>query len=191
MQRTVRYPSFASSDLEVNPTIKVVIVYEDFEAGKHAKATYDFLVEHLGHECQFTNQMWKFDVLTIAKLREIAAKDAAFADIIIVACRGDELPSDVKGWFELWLAERSHPIALVGLFNEEAGPEISEAARSYLAEIAQRGRMEFFAKPTEWNNGRKPEAFLFARGLDSRKTLSTLAGVMERDLSFPRWGINE
>jgi hypothetical protein len=191
MQRTVRYPSFASSDLEVNPTIKVVIVYEDFEAGKHAKATYDFLVEHLGHECQFTNQMWKFDVLTIAKLREIAAKDAALADIIIVACRGEDLPAEVQTWFELWLAEKSHPIALVGLFNEsDVQPENLEAARAYLAEIARRGRMEFFAKPE--GPGRKAEEpFLFARGLDTQKTLSTLAGVMERDLSFPRWGINE
>jgi len=58
----------------------VVIAYEDFETGKQAKRTFDFLAEQLKDECQFTNQMWKFDVLNIPKLREMAAKDAAGAE---------------------------------------------------------------------------------------------------------------
>ena len=34
--------------------------------------------------------MWKFEVLSIPELREIAAKDAAMANLIIVSSRGDE-----------------------------------------------------------------------------------------------------
>src|SRR5207245_10236995 len=107
MQRTLTYVPPGVSDLEVNNTFNVVIAYEDFETGKHAKSTYDFLVEHLHGECRFTNQMWKFDVLGIPKLREMAAKDAAMADIIIISSHGgEELPPDVKAWIELRLIEK-------------------------------------------------------------------------------------
>ena len=192
MQRPIK-PSLPSSDLEVNPTINVVIAYEDFETGKHAKKTYDFLVEHLGHECQFTNSMWKFGVLSIPKLREMAAKDAAMADIIIVSCHGHELAPEVKAWTELWLAENTHPIALVALFDRaEDDPQQTQAVRAYLASVAQRAQMEFFAQPDQWpGRKRAEEPSLFSRDLDTEKTLSTLAGVMERDMNFPRWGINE
>jgi hypothetical protein len=193
MQRTISCPPLSPSDLDVNPTINVVIAYEDFDTGKHAKATYDFLVEHLGQDCQFTNQMWKFDVLSIPKLREIAAKDAVQADIVIISCHGTELPVEVKAWIELWLSEDTHPIALVALFDrsDDAGV-CTKAVRAYLAGVALRGHMEFFAQPDEWP-GKKgaEESFVFRRNLSAEKTLSSLAGVMERESSFPRWGINE
>src|ERR1051325_527110 len=103
MQQSLSYSRIGSPDLQANPLINVVIAYEDFETGKHAKKTYDFLVEHLSEQCRFINQMWKFDVLSIPKLREMAAKDAAMADIVIVSCHGaEDLPADVKAWIELW-----------------------------------------------------------------------------------------
>ena len=72
------YPPLDSQGSESNPEFSVVIVYEDFETGKDAKRTFDFLGEHLKDECHFTNQMWKFDVLNIPKLREMAAKGESF-----------------------------------------------------------------------------------------------------------------
>ena len=88
MQSSLAIAPMKPSDLEANPMFNVVIAYEDFETGKRAKKTYDFLVENLGHDARFSNQMWKFDVLTIPKLREMAAKDATAADIIIISCHG-------------------------------------------------------------------------------------------------------
>src|SRR5947209_20040133 len=105
MQHTVSIPPLKSSVLESNSRFNVVIAYEDFETGKHAKRTYDFLVENLGHDCQFTNQMWKFEVLCIPKLREMAARDAAMADIVMISCHGKELPPEVKAWVELGVTE--------------------------------------------------------------------------------------
>jgi len=90
-------------------TLNVVIAYEDLETGKRAKRIHDFLVENLGHDCQFTNQMWKFELLGIPKLREMAAQDAMMADIVIISCHGAELPSDFKAWVELWAADRIIP----------------------------------------------------------------------------------
>ena len=195
MQRSLTHQPL-SSTLDETPDFNILIAYEDFECGKQAKATYDFLVENLDADCQFTNTMWKFDVLGISKLREMAAKDATNADIVIIACKGHHrLPGEVKAWFESWLEEKTNAIALVALFDSpELDAEQVEATRDYLASVAQRGRMEFFMQP---NN-----QFFVKPKVESKNTirqispldeeaLSTLSGFTQQDLSFPRWGINE
>src|SRR3954467_9795368 len=101
--QSLSLPAFGSSDREANPVLNVVIAYEDLETGKRAMKTYEYMVQQLGDQCLFANQMWKFDVLAVPKLKEIAAKDAAAAEIIIVSAHeGNELPAQVKGWIELW-----------------------------------------------------------------------------------------
>src|SRR5258706_2790481 len=101
MQRTLTYPPLPSN-LEANPNLNVVIAYEDFETGKQGKKTCDVLAENLGDGCKLSSQMWKFDVLGIPKLREMAAKDAAQADIVMISCHGHyDLPIEVKAWIEL------------------------------------------------------------------------------------------
>src|SRR4051794_31457425 len=88
-----------SSELPSKSNFNVVIAYENLEAGKNARKTYDYLAQHLGQDCQFANEMWSFDVLSIPRLRELAARDAMQADIIIVACHGNgRLPEAVKSW---------------------------------------------------------------------------------------------
>jgi hypothetical protein len=196
MQHTLISPPPASPHLDFNssPAFNVLIAYEDFETGKHAKKTYDFLVDNLGRDCRFTNQMWKFDVLSIPKLREIAVKDALTADIIILSGHGDELPGHVTTWIESWLMEARNALALVALLDgaNTTGRQRC-ATREYLARVAERGKMEFFAKPQNWADSKyQEEQLLFSRGPDlNGRTLSALAGVVQRDVSFPRWGINE
>jgi hypothetical protein len=196
MQRSLIHQQFPSTQLGETPDFNVVIAYEDFESGKQAKATYDFLVENLAADCRFSNQMWKFDVLGIPKLREMAAKDAATADIVILACKGsNQLPDEVKAWIELWLAEKSNAIALVALFDS---PDIDtdqvEATREYLSSVAKRGGMEFFIQPYNeplFKPKAEPRTSLRQTSPLDEEALSTLAGITQHDLSFPRWGINE
>lgn len=197
MRHTLTLPPLESLETESNPAFNVLIAYEDFETGKHAKKTYDFLAENLRRDCSLTNQMWKFDVLSIPKLREIAVRDAVAADIIIVSSHGDEIPEQVRKWIASWLMEGTNALALVALF---AGPQNhlpgSSAARQYLADVAKRGHMEFFAQPDEWPGRRSNAdgALSFQGGLAmNERTLSTLAGVVPREVSIPvpRWGINE
>ena len=192
MTRTVSLPTFESPDSDPNPTFNVVIAYEDFETGKQAKKTYDFLVQNLGHECRFTNQMWKFEVLSIPKLREMAARDAGQADIVLVSCHGDELPPEVKAWIELWVAEPNHPLALVALFGDKKSPRIQET-RSYLESVAKRGQMEFFAQPDEWSGNHRDGAFadILPNAMIGEGRVTNLSAIMQRDLSMPHWGINE
>lgn len=193
MQPTLIYPPLSSSDLGSN--FNVVIAYEDFETGKHAKKTCDFLTENLGPDCHVNNQMWKFDVLGLPKLREMAANDAAAADIIIISCRADnELPAALKAWIELWLAEKRSALALVALFDRPQDHMFqSRAVRDYLVGIAKRGNMAFFAQPEE-GLGDVKDGSRFRLG-DSLKreerAASALAGAVYRDHNLPRWGINE
>jgi len=193
MTRSLHLMSLESPEVDANPTLNVVIAYEDLETGKRAKKIYDFLVENLGHDCQFTNQMWKFEVLGIPKLGEMAAQDAMMADIVIISCHGAELPSDFKDWVELWAAEPNHPIALVALFDyDNQHPQVAEA-RSYLADVARRGQMEFFAQPDELTGRRNTEDFFSLQRNSSieEQTFSTLATALQRDTTFPHWEINE
>ncbi len=140
MQYVLTSRLLGSSDLNASPTFNVVIAYEDFDTGKHARKTYDFLVENLGPQCHFTNQMWKFDVLRIPKLREMAANDAVLADLIIVSSHGgEELPGPVKAWLESWLAQKGNPIALVALFDCPPEESLEDPAHPNLP---CRGRQE-------------------------------------------------
>jgi hypothetical protein len=193
MQHTLTFTPAGSSEVESNPIFNVLIAYEDFETGKHAKETYDFLHEHLRRECTLTNQMWKFDVLSIPKLREIAVRDASTADIIIISSHGEALPDHVRKWIESWLMGGTHALALVALFertNDSMATPFS--IRSYLVDVARRGGMEFFAQPDEWpGHNRLDGSISLPTAVLNERTLSTLAGAVHREFPMPRWGINE
>src|ERR1051326_1199971 len=168
MQHALTFPPLSPAGMDANPSFKVVIAYEDFDTGKLAKRTYDFLTEALGPDCSFTNQMWKFDVLLLPKLREIAIEDASGADIIIISSRGRELPTHVTQWIDGWKATAHNPLALVALFDphQEARGEVN-AARSYLAEVARNRNMEFFAQ-TDVSGSRPGSESSFAGNSDRK-----------------------
>jgi hypothetical protein len=188
--------AIVSSPLKVpkhlQPGFNVVIAYEDFETGKHAKRIYDFLVEQLNDECVFNNEMWKFDVLAVAKLRDMAAKDAAAADVIIVSVHGtSELPGDVKSWVEIGLTERTQAIALVALFESPERPAAA-STRNFLADAARRAGIAFFAQPDS-SPSLPVDIELSDRSKVNRtaKAFSVLTGVISEETSPRFWGINE
>lgn len=177
------------------PEFNVVIAYEDYRAAERAKQAYDFLVANLVHEWRVSSQMWKFEVLGNPELREMAAKDAAQANLIIVSARGEgELPAEVKAWIELWLGCQGESVALVALFD--CSPEAAEhaqEAQGYLEEAASRGRMEFFAWPLLQTQGASSEEGVPpAQSRDAvGEPLPHLAAVAPRQEPFTHWGINE
>ena len=194
MRHTLTKPPSTLVEADSGPPFNVLIAYEDFETGKHAKRTYDYLAENLGRECQLTNQMWKFDAFSIPKLREIAVRDATQADIIIISSHGDTLPGYVDKWINSWLMQGSEALALVALFDRPESQFGVTSLKNYLADIARRAGMEFFAQPDEWPERERDEApsFLVQRGSPANdRVLSTLRGVNPRNEPIPRWGINE
>jgi len=184
------FPSIRTHEADAPADFNVVIAYEDFETGKHAKKTYDFLVEHLGDECRFNNQMWKFDVLAVPKLLEMAAKDAAHADIVIVSAHGNsDLPPEVKAWMDAWITKPSRAIALVGLFG--AQEYLNNPARGFLAGVARRAGIEFFSQPGLWPESENTVEHAFGPWAQNGKTFSLLADLVQRDGEVSHWGINE
>jgi len=187
--QSLSFPSFGSSDRDINSALNVVIAYEDLETGKRAMRTYEYMVQQLGEQCLFANQMWKFDVLAVPKLKEIAAKDAAAAEIIIISAHdGRELPAEVKSWIEIWLGYKTEASALVGLFD---GQSEFNPARAYLAEIASRAQIEFFCQPTQWQGAPHTRSTTTLAHPRSEKTIAFLASATQDVPSFPHWGINE
>jgi hypothetical protein len=187
MHNTLASPPFRPSEPEGKSTFNVVIAYEDFETGKQAKKTYDFLTEQLGEEFQFNNQMWKFDVLAVPKLRAMAAKDATLADIIIVSAHGHgDLPVEVKSWVEMALADGIQAIGLVGLFDDSEFQD--NPARTYLASVAQTANIEFFSQPGQWPSDESAPPPNWEGG---SKTFSVLAGISDPSKNISHWGINE
>src|SRR5271165_3304783 len=50
-------------DLVDRPIFNVVIIYEDSAAGKRAKHFYDSVIRKLVDECDFSLELWNFQVL--------------------------------------------------------------------------------------------------------------------------------
>ena len=149
MQTTLFSEREGGDGLQITCDINIVIAFEDAAAGKHAEAFYDHLKERLGTEFQFTRYQWSFNLLGDLHVRDVAAHDAATADIVIIATHGDaNLPAHVESWFQAWIGRTAGPRALVALFDRPAPcAETREDLRSSLARIAQTGGMDFFAEP--------------------------------------------
>jgi hypothetical protein len=193
MQRSLK--SFGPLPFEAAGTapFSVVIAYEDFETAAHARKTYDYLVRNLegGHE--FAHQMWKFDVLQVPKMREIAARDAAAADLIIISCRGSaDLPEHVKTWNELWLAQKGQPSGLVLLFDAPRDPYKAADVSKYLASIARRGGIEYFSQPS-WNKTTSSlsDFDLGSSNGGNARNVFPMNAFDRKNSPMTHWGINE
>jgi hypothetical protein len=182
----------SSCEAESRPTLNVVILYEDFNAGKHAKETYDYLVHQLGHDFEFYNQMWKFDVLVIPKMRQMAVKDAAASDLIIVSTHGvGELPPEMKLWIEEWVENKGHARALVTLVDRPKDIFSEDTSiRSCLQDAAGRAGVAFFAQPDDWPD-READFSLEQISERAQKTSIIMADFIHNNAPINHWGINE
>jgi hypothetical protein len=128
-----------------NVSIKIVIAYDSAATGKRAEAIYERLARRLGNSFDFKQRLWRFDVLEQESLRAEAARDAADADIVIVATnQGKKLPDGVQNWLESSLQQHNGAAALVALLDHPSAP-----VQPYLEEVARRGGMDFFAQTGE------------------------------------------
>jgi hypothetical protein len=160
MHTTISRSPFGFVSLEDQQSINVVMVYEDFATGLRAKRLYDDLCRQLETECKLNQSMWKFDVLTIPRLGEAAAEEAAEANMVIVSMHGDDdLPAKVKAWMETWIREKTTSGgALVLLCDESEKESQADAVQDYLRRVADRSGLSFFADPVRLPKlGRSPD----------------------------------
>ena len=114
------------------------------------------LLKRLGCENELPGRLiyswWNFECLSISVLRQLAAQEAAAADLVIIAAKdGPRLPREVADWMQLWLASaKKRTRALVAMIDSEPDQEsFSTGIRSQLKKLAGLGHLNFFAKGNE------------------------------------------
>jgi hypothetical protein len=139
--QTDAYPAW---ELNEKPRFSVVVVYEDRLTGVRAKHFYDSLIEEVEDECDFSLQLWNFQVLASSEIRNSAAQAAARADFVILSLRGNVgLPAETKRWIETWsrlLHNRS--AALIVLTKKR---RTAASILTYLESVANRKGIAFFS----------------------------------------------
>ena len=138
---------------------KILIVYEPwmaYEALGIAVRPYELserLAGVLNSRCETDCDLWTFELLRQPRLRDWAATEAAGANMIIIAARGDkELPDHVKAWIESWLPKRREGLGiLVGILGEDAEPSGETRLCACLRQMAEKGHMRFFCQADRWS----------------------------------------
>jgi len=148
---------------EPSKDFSVVIACADSSAAAPACEVLELIESGLTDEGRLFYQWWNFEVLTVDSLRELAAVEAATADIIIIGLHeGRGLPPEVSEWMKQWLGLRkNHPGALVALLDPELKTTAaSEQILAHLRQAAAFGHMDFFA--TRAREGGDPEVARWA-----------------------------
>jgi hypothetical protein len=135
-----------------HPSLSIVVAYEDYLTGNRALRTCDRLIKQFRRNTHCTSTSWKFDLLRLPKLKEMAAEEATLADMIIVSAHAaSEVPSELKEWMELWLEKKNaSDSALVALLHFPKGrmPETSPF-QAFLRAAARRAKLDFFSQYCE------------------------------------------
>ncbi len=139
--------------MDTNPPFQLLTVYEDSAAGTRANDLWVRLAIELKPRLEIANDVWKFELLSHAQLRNYAAAEAATADIIMLSAQGDaELPAHVNAWLDTWLARKGRrPFALVALLSQDAlRPGVPPRLGVRLRWLAKTGHLDFFCKTGDW-----------------------------------------
>jgi len=133
--------------LDDRPKFNVAIIYEDSAAGKRAKHFYDQVIRELVDECDFSLELWNFQVLAVPEIGNSAAKAAAQADFVILSMhRKAQLSVQTRDWIERWsgLITDNKP-ALVVLLDQRGMKRGTVASTlDYLRKVADRKGISFY-----------------------------------------------
>lgn len=133
---------------EAGKDFSVVIACADSSTVAPACEVLELIEEILTDEGRLFYQWWNFEVLTVNSLRELAAAEAATADIIIIGLHeGQGLPQEATDWMKQWLGLRKNrPGALVALLDSDLKTtDASQGILAHLKQAAAFGHMDFFA----------------------------------------------
>jgi hypothetical protein len=139
--------AYRGSDPDDRPKFNVAIIYEDGAAGKRAKHFYDRVIRELGDECDFSLELWNFQVLAVPEIGNSAAKAAAQADFVIVSMdRKAQLSGQTRDWIERWSGLiTDNKSALVALLDQPGIKRGTVASTlDYLRKVADRKGISFY-----------------------------------------------
>jgi hypothetical protein len=181
--------------MDKNPPFKIVVAYEDFDAGLRAKEMLERLSQQLIPEFEVSRDVWKFELLGHPQLRKQAAREASEADMILIAARAEsELLPHVTSWIDEWASNRNGRVAaLVALLDQEQENENElPPLCALLQQTAERAGMDFFCKTGDWHQ--QDFDYVFFETTPRPSSATRLQGVEEvlyQDASRRGWGIND
>src|SRR5260370_26246879 len=139
--------AYPRPDLDDRPKFNVAIIYEDSAAGKRAKHFYDRVIRELVDECDFSLELWNFQVLAVPEVGNSAAKAAAQADFVILSMhRQAQLAVQTRDWIERWSGLiTDNKSALVALLDQSGMKRGTVASTlDYLRKVDDRKRISFY-----------------------------------------------
>jgi len=144
-----------TSDPRTSSVIRLVLAYEDFEAGKRAQRACQQLAPPASPDTAVNLDSWKFDLLKLPSMRTMAAQAVAGSDLVILAPHdGETLPCFVLEWIRLTLRHSAtRPkglLLLMGLDPEDQEPLL--ATKHPLKELAARSGIPFWCLHPEAPN---------------------------------------
>jgi hypothetical protein len=114
---------------EVQLALDAVMLYEDLSTGLRGKGVLDCAARLLPGSPHFNLAIWRFDVLRVAIVRELALHKASVADVVMLSAHGGKaLPKVVLRWLRHWLGrKRDEPCALMISLNQDSRDSASAA----------------------------------------------------------------
>ena len=120
-------------------TLRVVIVYNGPAAGKRAMRVLQSLAQQLNDKIEFRPLPWAFEHVLDVYWSKLAAREAANADILIIAtsdARSLPFPLVLGRWIEA---------AVAGLFGERTNSGESRTSRlEAIQSAARQGGLDFY-----------------------------------------------
>lgn len=141
---------FSTPDSKINSqtpdknNFNIVVLYDDLPAGKRAHEACTFLLDPSSDD-GINYEMWNFGVLRIPEVKAQATRNAAEADLVVVATsQAKSFEPHVREWFNQWIETKSpeRSGALLALCDSDS--HISQ--KTFLQEIAERADFQFFTK---------------------------------------------
>src|SRR4029077_13046842 len=89
------------------PNMNALIIYDNFSSATTAVATLQRAAHHAELDAQWNMRPWRVDVLRLPSAADEALREAADADLIVLAGpQAYPLPTWLKEWLERWAKRR-------------------------------------------------------------------------------------
>lgn len=129
----------------------IVVLYDNNTHRARALAACDSLMRQLWQEVELKFHWWRTDFLLDSQLAQLAADDAAAADILIVCT--EQTPASMpvlESWLEQWLDRRGETSgALINLLPTSAVSGPPQSQETLLEEICRRGNFDYLTTINE------------------------------------------
>ena len=132
--------------------IRVLVAYQNAAFALRSEAMLERVGSAAGEGGRLIYTLWDFASLAVTPLIKIAAEDASNSDIVVFAAQeGEVLPKSVRDWIARWLLIKNG-LPKVMVASLQPDPEHGRrppVLLPYLAQVAEYGKMHFFAGTSE------------------------------------------